>query len=72
MRAAEAIERVDRYIDDAYRASLPFVRIIHGKGSGALRQTLRDQLQRHRQVKSLAGGGASGGEGVTVVHLNEH
>lgn len=72
MRAAEAIERVDRYIDDAYRASLPFVRIIHGKGSGALRQTLRDQLQRHRQVKSLTGGGASGGEGVTVVHLNEH
>jgi DNA mismatch repair protein MutS2 len=72
MRAAEAIERVDRYIDDAYRANLPFVRIIHGKGSGALRQTLRDQLQRHRQVKSLAGGGASGGEGVTVVHLNEH
>ncbi|MFZ9857052.1 MAG: endonuclease MutS2 [Roseiflexaceae bacterium] len=72
MRAAEAIERVDRYIDDAYRANLPFVRIIHGKGSGALRQTLRDQLQRHRQVKSLTGGGASGGEGVTVVHLNEH
>lgn len=72
MRAAEAIERVDRYIDDAYRANLPFVRIIHGKGSGALRQTLREQLQRHRQVKSLTGGGASGGEGVTVVHLNEH
>ncbi len=72
MRAAEAIERVDRYIDDAYRANLPFVRIIHGKGSGALRQSLRDQLQRHRQVKSLTGGGPSGGEGVTVVHLNEH
>lgn len=72
MRAAEACERVDRYVDDAFRAGLPFVRIIHGKGMGALRQALRDQLKQHRQVKSLSGGGANGGEGVTVVHLTEH
>jgi DNA mismatch repair protein MutS2 len=68
----DACEQVDRYIDDAYRAGLPYVRIIHGKGLGALRQALRDQLNQHRQVKSMTGGGASGGEGVTVVHLNEH
>ncbi|MEY3877057.1 MAG: hypothetical protein RLZZ191_740, partial [Pseudomonadota bacterium] len=43
-----------------------------GKGMGALRQALRDQLKQHRQVKSLSGGGANGGEGVTVVHLTEH
>ncbi|MFM2308252.1 MAG: hypothetical protein RLY87_372, partial [Chloroflexota bacterium] len=72
LRAIDACERVDRYIDDAYRAGLPYVRIIHGKGLGALRQALRDQLNQHRQVKSMTGGGASGGEGVTVVHLNEH
>jgi len=72
LRAMDACEQVDRYIDDAYRAGLPYVRIIHGKGLGALRQALRDQLNQHRQVKSMTGGGASGGEGVTVVHLNEH
>ena len=72
LRAVDACERVDRYIDDAYRSGLPYVRIIHGKGLGALRQALRDQLNQHRQVKSMTGGGASGGEGVTVVHLNEH
>jgi DNA mismatch repair protein MutS2 len=72
MRASEACERVDRYVDDAYRAGLPYIRVIHGKGMGALRQALRDQLQHHRQVKSLSGGGANGGEGVTVVHLQEH
>lgn len=72
MRALDACERVERYIDDAYRAGLPFVRIIHGKGLGALRQALRDQLKTSSHVKSFEGGGASGGEGVTVVHLKGH
>ncbi len=72
MRASDACERVDRYIDDAYRAGLPFVRVIHGKGLGALRQALRDQLKTTAHVKSFEGGGASGGEGVTVVHLKGH
>ena len=72
MRAIDACERVDRYIDDAYRAGLPFVRVIHGKGLGALRQALRDQLKTTAHVKSFEGGGASGGEGVTVVHLKGH
>jgi DNA mismatch repair protein MutS2 len=71
LRAVDACERVDRYLDDAYRAGLPYVRIIHGKGLGALRQALRDQLKALSQVKSFEGGGASGGEGVTVVHLKE-
>ncbi len=71
LRAVDACERVDRYLDDAYRAGLPYVRIIHGKGLGALRQALRDQLKALPQVKSFEGGGASGGEGVTVVHLKE-
>lgn len=72
MRALDACDRVERYIDDAYRAGLPYVRVIHGKGLGALRQALRERLGSHRQVKSMTGGGANGGEGVTVVHLNEH
>ena len=38
---------LDRYLDTAYLAGLPFVRIIHGKGTGALRQAVRDELRGH-------------------------
>jgi DNA mismatch repair protein MutS2 len=71
MRAGEVVERLDRYLNDAYLSALPFVRIIHGKGTGALRQVVRDTLARHPLVKSFEGGGQSGGEGVTVARLNE-
>lgn len=72
MRAGEVEDRLDRYLNDAYLAGLPFVRVIHGKGTGALRQVVRDALQRHPLVKSFAGGGPEGGEGVTVARMNEH
>ncbi len=61
---------LDRYLDTAYLASLPFVRLIHGKGTGALRQAVRDELRGHPLVSEFrAGDPAEGGEGVTVARL---
>jgi DNA mismatch repair protein MutS2 len=65
-RAADVPERLDRYLNDAYLADLPAVRLIHGKGSGVLRQVVRDMLRDHPLVRSFEGGGAEGGEGVTI------
>ncbi len=70
-RVADVAEELDRYLNDAYRAGLPMVRLIHGKGTGALRQAVREIVQRHPLVREFAGGGADGGEGVTVVRLVE-
>ena len=66
----EALEKLERYIDSAYLAGLPWVRIIHGKGTGKLRQAVRQALNGHPQVKSFElGGDKEGGEGVTVAKL---
>lgn len=70
-RVHEVNERLDNYLNDAYLAGLHQVRIIHGKGSGALRQVVRDTIQSHPLVKAFAGGGRDGGEGVTLVDLVE-
>jgi DNA mismatch repair protein MutS2 len=71
-RAAEVADRLDRYLNDAYLAGLPLVRIIHGKGTGALRQVVRDVLKGHKLVESYGSGAAGeGGEGVTVARLAE-
>jgi DNA mismatch repair protein MutS2 len=69
-RADEALAALDRYLDAAFLSGLPFVRIIHGKGTGKLRQVVRDALPRHPNVKSFEPGGEKeGGEGVTVAKL---
>lgn len=68
-RASEVAGRLDRYLNDAYMAGMPFVRIVHGKGTGALRQVVRQAITGHPLVTSFSGGGSDGGEGVTVVHL---
>jgi len=66
----DALPQLEQYLDQAYLAELPWVRIIHGKGTGKLRQAVRDYLRKHPQVKSVAGAAeAEGGEGVTVVKL---
>jgi DNA mismatch repair protein MutS2 len=66
----ETLVELDRYLDTAYRASLPFVRLIHGKGTGALRQAVREQLRSHPLVSSYRTGEANeGGDGVTVARL---
>ncbi|HMQ32232.1 MAG TPA: endonuclease MutS2 [Chloroflexaceae bacterium] len=68
-RAHEVGDRLDRYLNDAYLAGLHQVRLIHGKGTGALRQIVRDVLQSHPLVTSFAAGGRDGGDGVTVANL---
>jgi DNA mismatch repair protein MutS2 len=66
----EMLVELDRYLDTAYLAGLPFVRIIHGKGTGALRQAVRDELRNHPLVGDFRAGEANeGGEGVTVAKL---
>lgn len=70
-RADEALDSLERYLDSAYLAGLPFVRIIHGKGSGKLRQAVRQALQNHPNVRAFeSGGDQEGGEGVTIVKLS--
>jgi DNA mismatch repair protein MutS2 len=69
-RAEDALDALDRYLESAYLAGLPFVRIIHGKGTGRLRQVIRELLTQSPHVKSWeAGGDKEGGEGVTVAKL---
>jgi DNA mismatch repair protein MutS2 len=70
-RAHEVGDKLDRYLNDAYLAGLHQVRLIHGKGTGALRQIVRDVLQTHPLVTSFGGGGREGGDGVTVANLVE-
>ncbi|MFC7684441.1 endonuclease MutS2 [Ureibacillus sp. GCM10028918] len=69
-RYEEAIVRTEKYIDDALLANYPRVSIIHGKGTGALRQGIQNLLKGHKRVKSFRYGEAGeGGFGVTVVEL---
>jgi len=70
-RAGDVADRLERYLNDAYLAGLPYVRLIHGKGTGALRQIVRDVLKGHPLVASFGGGGPDGGEGVTVARMVE-
>jgi DNA mismatch repair protein MutS2 len=66
----EALHRLELYLDDAYMAGLPWVRIIHGKGTGALRAAVREELKRHPLVSSFESGQTGeGGGGVTVAKL---
>lgn len=69
-RVDEAIEILDRYINAAYNAGLPFGRIIHGKGTGRLRQAVRGYLGEHLLVSKVTQGQQQeGGAGVTVIHM---
>lgn len=70
-RVDEALGMIDHFLDDALLAGLSPVRIVHGKGTGALRQASHDFLARDRRVASFRQGGqGEGGDGVTVVELN--
>ncbi|MEH7442406.1 endonuclease MutS2 [Bacillus sp. JJ1122] len=69
-RYEDALMRVEKYIDDALLAGYPRVNIIHGKGTGALRQGVQEYLKNHRSVKKIRFGDAGeGGTGVTVVEF---
>ena len=66
----EALFRLDRYLNDAFLAGLPTVRVIHGKGTGTLRYAVRELLKEHPLVESFRPAGfGEGGGGVTVAEL---
>ncbi|RMF89223.1 MAG: endonuclease MutS2, partial [Nitrospinota bacterium] len=70
-RVAEALPRLERYLDHAFQAGLPRVRIIHGKGSGRLRQAVLDYLRSHPAVKAFVPcSPQEGGWGATAVELD--
>jgi len=72
-RVEEMLPQLEKYLDDAYLANMPWVRIIHGKGTGTLRQVVRETLHRHPLVKSYRPGETNeGGNGVTVVTFAGH
>ena len=69
-RADEAIQNVEKYIDDAYAAGLSRVRVVHGKGTGALRRAVQEYFESHPLVDDFATADPEeGGAGATVVTL---
>lgn len=69
-RAEAAIEEMDRRLGEAALAGMPFLRVIHGKGTGALRKAMRDFFKSHPLVKEVETAPLEqGGEGVTIVKL---
>ncbi|GAI17320.1 unnamed protein product [marine sediment metagenome] len=66
----EALPKLDKYLHDAFMAGLWQVRVVHGKGTGTLRQAAHRALAKHPLVKSYRlGGYGEGGAGVTIVEL---
>jgi DNA mismatch repair protein MutS2 len=70
-RVEDAIERLEEYIDAAYLSGLPFARIIHGKGTGALRRAVQERVRQHPLIsKVTTATPKEGGDGVTIVHIS--
>ena len=70
MTVDEAIPLVQEYLNDAFMAGLKEVRIVHGKGTGVLRQAVMRELKKHPLVKSFRSGGRyEGSTGATVVEF---
>ncbi|SIS51226.1 endonuclease MutS2 [Salimicrobium flavidum] len=69
-RYDEALHQLEKYLDDALLAGYPQVSIIHGKGTGALRQGVQALAKRHSKINAArAGGMKEGGSGVTILEL---
>ena len=69
LRVDEAVARVDTALNDAALDGVSLLRIIHGKGTGALRRAIREYLADHPLVEAASEGEGPGGEGVTVAQL---
>jgi DNA mismatch repair protein MutS2 len=70
MRVDEGLDALELYLERAYLVRLPFVRIIHGKGTGRLRESIRQVLGMNPHIDRYESGGRTeGGDGVTVAHL---
>jgi DNA mismatch repair protein MutS2 len=67
LRAQEAREAVRAFVDEAALAGLETVRVVHGRGTGAVRTAVRDELAAHRLVERHE---ADSRDGATVAHLN--
>lgn len=68
----EALSELDKYLDDAYLAHLPSVRIVHGKGTGALRKAVQNYLRKNKTVKSFRlGEFGEGDAGVTIAEFKD-
>ncbi|MDO4633707.1 MAG: endonuclease MutS2 [Eubacteriales bacterium] len=64
----EAVAELDKYLDDAYLSHMPSVRVVHGKGTGALRKAVHNYLRRQKHVASFRlGEFGEGDAGVTIV-----
>ena len=71
-RAAEVPDMLEGYLESAFRSGLPWVRIIHGKGTGALREVVRTHLRGHPAVeRSELAPREQGGDGATVAYLRQ-
>ena len=71
MTTDEAINTLDKYLDDARISHLHQIRIVHGKGTGALRRAVQEYLRKQKWIKSYrAGDFGEGDAGVTVVTLD--
>ncbi|MFQ5694186.1 MAG: Smr/MutS family protein [Nitrospinota bacterium] len=69
-RVEEALARVSKYLDEVAVCGMPFIRIVHGKGTGALRRAVAEALEGHPLVKNyFTAEPESGGDGVTVVEM---
>ena len=72
MRTDEAIQSLDKYIDDAYLARLNKIRIIHGRGTGALKNAVTSFLRRNKHIASFSEAPFNeGGYGVTLAELKQ-
>jgi DNA mismatch repair protein MutS2 len=70
-RVEDALEELETYLNDAVMSAMSSVRLIHGKGTGALRTSIREQLKHHPLVKSFVSAPPQeGGDGVTIVRLS--
>src|SRR5207248_11033726 len=70
-RVDDALEELESYLNDATMSGMSSVRIVHGKGTGALRSAVREQLAHHPLVKSYTSAPPrEGGDGVTIVKLS--
>ena len=70
MRADESLRALELFLDRGIMQNLPFVSVIHGKGTGALRKVVHEYLADHHNINSYRLGDIhEGGDGVTIVEL---
>ena len=70
LRSNEAIEKVKKHLDSGLLNNLDFVKILHGKGTGALKNSIHRHLESEKHVKKIEFESPdAGGEGITIVHI---